>query len=113
MKKLVLASALIFNIAYAFSQDVSCEFLVNSELVSDTKMSLEPKVKKMFEKQDNFRFYFTSLGNSKYEIEVYNPSEPSRIYSSGYLRSSHDRIEWAQMAEDYLFEISCRLLAEK
>ncbi len=83
MKKMIGSVLFLIMASSSYAQDISCQILVNTEVVNETTVSVEANSKTVYGDVEGYRFMINNLGSSKYEIEIFDPSGPSRSYASG------------------------------
>jgi hypothetical protein len=113
MRKLFLGFILSAWMGQAMAEDLVCQIKINTGLVSEINVTLAPKIRKMFDTYEGYRFYLNNLGDKKFEVEVYNPADPSRGYAEGFLRTQEDKLGWILWSQDILLDVSCKLQTEK
>ncbi len=110
MKKIMCTIFLFLLMAsLSYAQDLTCQILVNTEIASESTVELEANSKIFFGEVEGYRFTINSLGNSKYELEIFDPGTPSRSYSSGLLKTIGDKISWTYWSREIMIESNCRL----
>lgn len=113
MKKMFLSLILASGIGQASASDLVCQIKVNTGLFSEVNITLAPQTRKMFDEYEGYRFYLNNLGDKKFEVEVYNPADPSRGYAEGFLRTQEDKLGWILWSQEILLDVSCKLVLEK
>ena len=109
MKKLIFFCMFLFS-SLSFAEDLLCVVKVNLSVVGEVEISVAPSsAHTHYMEVEGFRFYITNKGHSKFELEIYNPNDPSRGYAEGFLRTAEDQLTWTLWSRDILLESSCRL----
>lgn len=109
MKKMIASVLFLIMTSSSYAQDISCQILVNTEIVNESTISVEANSKMVYGDVEGYRFMINNLGASKYEIEIFDPSGPSRSYASGTLKTEDDKISWTFWSRDIMLESNCRL----
>lgn len=109
MKNFLLGMMFLFSSHVLFAEDVVCTVTANHDVLAQTDFSLNVKEQHQYVSAGTFSFYLSNLGNSKFEIEVYNNDGPTRFYTTGLLRTSNDILTWTLWSRDILLETSCKL----
>lgn len=108
MKSLIFVMMLFFSTSI-LAEELRCTVSVNMEVVAEEVFTVEAKTKVTYVNAADFVFYVANKGNSKFELEIFNVSAPSRSYAEGFLRTNEDALTWTLWTNDYLLETSCRL----
>lgn len=109
MKNFLMSIMLLFSSHVLFAEDLACTVTANSDVLIQTDFNLNVKEQYQYLSAGTFSFYLSNLGNSKFEIEVYNNDGPIRFYTTGLLRTSNDILTWTLWSRDILLETSCKL----
>lgn len=108
MKKILVLTLLTLSLK-TFAEDLACSVNLNLQNVSDVEISVQAKEKAVFAEFENFKFFVSNKGDSKFEIEVFNANEESRSYASGNILNAKDEVTWTLWTRDYLIDASCKL----
>lgn len=109
MKTRIMSLVLLLISPSTFASELVCKVSVNSQVVSKEVVALAPKESKYFGDLANYRLKVANQEEGKYEIEVFDPSWPSRSYSLGYLKSANDEVRWSFWSREIFLEASCKL----
>ena len=109
MTKLIISFVLLLATTSAFAENLICTVSVNLQVVAEAEVTAEVKNKEIYVQAEDFTFYVTILGNSKFEMEIFDMTTPSRSYAQGYLRSAADELTWTLWSRDILLDTSCKL----
>ncbi len=110
MKAFVIAAALFAGSQNVHSEEVFCTVKVNLETVAETQFNIGATERLMYVQAEDFAFYLANKGQSKFELEVFDGSVPSRSYAQGVLRALTDELTWTLWSRDILLETSCKLV---
>lgn len=109
MKTRFIGLVLLLFSPSIFASGLECKVSVNSQVVSKEIIDLAPNESKYFGDLSNYRLKVANHTGGKYEIEIFDPSWPSRSYSLGNLKSANDELRWSFWSRDILLEASCKL----
>lgn len=102
-------SLAILSCTNLFAADLICEVKESLTQVSIVDLKVNEGAKIPYEKISGYTFNITNLGNSKFELDIFDANTTSRSYSTGYLRTNEDSITWTFWSRDTLIEASCKL----
>ncbi len=109
MKKMIFALILISTASLVSAEEVTCRISLNTEIQSETSFEIEANSKVLVGEIDGFRISLNNHGSSKYELEIFDPSGPSRSYAAGILKNPQDEITWTLWSREVLLDSSCHL----
>lgn len=109
MKAFIIGASLFAVLQNAYSEELFCTVSVNLETVAETEFNLEVSERTKYVDAGDFVFYVKNMGDSKFELEVFDGSVPSRSYALGILRNATDDLKWSLWTRDILLETSCKL----
>jgi len=109
LKKLMLICALLLSSGFLYGSELHCSVSQGLVEVSIAEVTVFPGEKSSYETLEGYMFAVKNLGDSKFELDVFDSSTPSRSYSSGSLRSSSDSLSWTYWSRETLIETTCRL----
>jgi hypothetical protein len=108
----VVSSSLICSNLFAPPVDrleeLSCQMQVNGSVVATSNVKVAPRSTVKVVEIEGFLAKVTSRGESRFELEIYDPATPSRSYAEGVLRASSDQLKWSLWRRDILLEFACR-----
>ena len=109
MTKLIVALSFMLVSGLVCAEDLICNVSVNTEVVAETEFTVVPKTKVTYVLVEDYTFFVANLGESKYELEIYDSAGPTRFYATSYLRTTSDQLAWTLWSRDILLETSCKL----
>ncbi len=105
MKTLALLSLLSFS---AMAADFECVYSQNLSEVYRNNVTVADGVRnQMIADFDEYKFYMTSLPDSKYELQFLNSIEPSRSYAVAKLPSAGSDISLVIWKREAIIEVTC------
>lgn len=107
--KSTLTAALVFLAVPAFAQELICQVSVNMDKTFQETLDVPENGSAFVGEVEGFRIRVNARGSSKFELEVFEGSGPSRSYAEGFLRTAEDEIKWTLWTREILLEASCRL----
>lgn len=109
MKKFLITLVVVLFSTKLFAADLICEVKESLTRVSIVDIKTQEGAKIPFEKIDGYTFNVTNLGNSKFELDIFDSNTTSRSYSTGYLHTAKDSLTWTFWSRDTLIEANCKL----
>lgn len=109
MTKLTVAIIFLLVSSLVGAEDLFCNVSVNTEVVAATEFAVAPKTKMTYVLVEGYTFSIANLGESKYELEIYDSAGATRSYATAYLRATTDQLGWTLWSRDILLETSCKL----
>ncbi len=108
MKNFALLSLLSFS---AMAADFECIYSQNlSEFHRNTVSITDGSRDQMIADFDEYKFFMTSLPDSKYELQFLNSIEPSRSYAIAKLPVAGSDISLVIWKREAIIEVSCKKL---
>lgn len=108
MKKLMLICTLLLS-SGVYANELLCSVSQGLVEVSISDVKVAPGEKASYETLDGYMFSVKNLGDSKFELDVFDSSTPSRSYASGILKSPSDTLSWTYWSRETLIETNCHL----
>lgn len=109
MKKLMLISSLLLSSGVLQANELHCSVSQGLIEVSIAEVTVAPGEKSSYETIEGYMFSVKNLGDSKFELDIFDSGTPSRSYSSGSLKSATDSLSWTYWSRETLIETTCRL----
>lgn len=110
MKKVIFFTLLLKIIpSISFAEELICQVKVNTQTVSEQKLTVPANASIPYAEVEGFRMKINNHGASKFELEIFDPSVPSRGYAEGSLKDAKDELKWTLWTRDILLETACRL----
>ncbi len=109
----MLKLTVFFLLAFSFSAvaqnlKLICTAKHNLDNVMEKEIILAPGVKHIaIGDYQEFRFYLSDKGADIIEVQVYNGSEPSRIYATGKIKEAGDFVEASIWNRDLILDVRC------
>lgn len=94
-------------LSIAHAETLECEVKVNTELSSRQSLKLTSGEAKAFGKLKDYAFKLNNKGDGRFELEVFDPSAPSRSYAEAKLRDAGDEVRWTLWSREILLEAAC------
>jgi hypothetical protein len=105
MKFIALLSFLSFS---AFAVDFECLYLQNLSEVYRNNVTVSDGARdQLIADFDEFKFFMTSLPDSKYELQSLNSIEPSRTYAIAKLPEAGSEISLVIWKRESIIEVRC------
>lgn len=105
MKFAALLSLLSFS---AVAADFECRYLQNlSEVYRNEVTVADGSRDQLIADFDEYKFFMTSLPDSKYELQALNNIEPSRTYAVARLTDANAEISLVIWKREAIIEVSC------
>ena len=105
MKTAVLLSLLSFS---AVAADFECRYLQNLSEVHRNEVSVADGARdQVIADFDEYKFFMTSLPDSKYELQALNSIEPSRTYAIARLADVNSEISLVIWKREAIIEVNC------
>lgn len=92
---------------FSFAVNLDCTGIHNSKTMFTQRITINARTEVALPKLSYIQSKVKSMGNNQFEIEVFNPANPSRSYSTAVLKSAGDFLKWANWDRDAIFEIAC------
>ena len=109
---IILICLSLLNLSQAFCAiTLECSGRHNTKIEYTKKIAINTRTETKLPKLGYLDTKIKSLGNSQYELEIFDPSNPSRSYSTGVLKSTNDFIKWANWDREAIYEIACVMLS--
>ena len=107
MKKFALLSLLAFN---AFAADFDCRYSWNLDEVHRNDVTIADGAKNVLIAEiEEYRFFITSVGDGKYELQALNEIEPSRTYAIARVSLSAPDLGLVIWKREQIIEVTCSL----
>jgi hypothetical protein len=94
------------------AEALNCDVSLNGEIVAENNLFVNVAEQKNYVTLGTFYFYVKNMGNSQFELEIYNTDGPLRSYAEGNLRTLTDKLSWTLWTRDILLETKCKLAEE-
>ncbi len=107
MKSLILMF-LTFSLN-TFAESMDCTGIHNTAIVFTQRVIINSRSEFVLPKMDYLSSKIKSMGNNQFEIEVFDPSNPSRSYATAIMKNKNDFVKWANWDREAIFEIACVL----
>ena len=104
-----LLSMMLFLPSVAFSQTLNCSLIINNTVVEKNSVEIVQGEKVAIFNYDGLKVSSIVRTSSKFEIEVFNPFEPSRSYAVGELREKSDDLSLVSWKREQILEVNCTL----
>ena len=108
MKTAALLSFLCLLSFSAIAADFQCRYLQNlSEVYRNDVIVADGARDQVIADFDEYKFFMTSLPDSKYELQAMNSIEPSRTYAVSRLADMNSEISLVIWKREAIIEVSC------
>ena len=96
----------------ALAADFDCRYFQNLNEIYSNQVTIADGAKDVVIADfDEYKFFMSSLGNSKYELQALNNMEPSRTYAIARVNSSNPELGLVIWKREAIIEIKCFLIA--
>lgn len=106
MKKLITLLYCVGGLS-AGATTLECSGSHNAKVMFTQRVSLDARTEAKLPKLGYIEAKIKSLGNNQYEIDAFDPSNPSRGYAVAVINSTSDFVKWASWDREAIFEIAC------
>ena len=93
----------------SFAETMDCTGVHNTKIVFAQRVTISSRSEFMLPKMDYLTSKIKAMGNNQFEIEVFDPSNPSRSYATAIMKNANDFVKWANWDREAIFEIACVL----
>lgn len=109
MAKTIIALTFLLSASMAKASDLVCNVKINAEEAAVTEFTVAPNTEVTYAVLEGYKFFVSNLGNSKFELEIYDSNGPTRSYATGHLRNLTDDLSWTLWSREILLETTCKL----
>ncbi|EQC43801.1 hypothetical protein [Bacteriovorax sp. Seq25_V] len=109
--KLLLATILLLP-SMIFAQTLDCSLIINNTVVEKNKVEITKGEKTAIFNYEDLKVSSIMRTATKFEIEVFNPFEPSRSYAVGELKEITDDLSLVSWKREQILEVNCTLVAQ-
>ena len=103
---------LAFTSFSAIAADFHCSYYQNLNEIYSNDVSIAEGAKDVVIADfDEYKFFMTSLPDSKYELQALNNMEPSRTYAIARVNSANPELGLVILKREAIIEVKCSLLA--
>jgi len=107
MKTLLISSLLSFS---AMATDFDCRYFHNLREIHSNRVTIAPGAKDVVIADfEEYKFFLSSLGDSKYELQSLNVIEPSRTYAVSRLNAANPELGLVIWKREAIIEVNCSL----
>lgn len=104
--KILILTFLAFS-SFTFATTLDCSGSHNTKVLFTQRVTLNARSEAKLPKLGYIEAKIKSMGNYQFEIEVFDPSNPSRGYATGIIKNVNDFVKWASWDREAIFEIAC------
>lgn len=110
MKQILLSSVISLISFSAWSQDLHCEIIYNSQVILKNKITVSEKNEKVNIGKSAIATAYVSVSDKNlYTIEAFLPEYEVRIYGQGGLNEQTETITASLWGRESIIDVTCRV----